>query len=103
MTAWIENVDGVGERRSYLIGIDAVSRQNGGGPEPAEVRMRFAARCVSESSARQVGEAVESLYLCGPSGGGGAAHHVREVVAIALTSIEANRVEPTYRMIEVGI
>jgi hypothetical protein len=46
------------------------------------VRLRVAARTGSEEAAILIGNEVESLYLNGPYGGGGATKSVREVIAV---------------------
>src|SRR5207248_232775 len=58
------------ELRIDLIGCDAlggsvVARR----PEPAEVRLRVAARCASSELAREIGLEVKALWLAGPAGG----------------------------------
>lgn len=89
------------EHRVDLIGHDAVLRgRPGGAVEPAEVRMRFAARCGAAEAARRVTEEVEGLYLCGPSGGGGVACRTREVVATASGLLPSSRVPTTFEMEE---
>ena len=81
LAAWREDI---AEDRGDLVGYDAVSGPVGANvPEPPEIRMRYAARCRSQEAARQVGEEVEALYLCGPSGGGGVSCRVREVIGVA--------------------
>jgi hypothetical protein len=90
------------ETRGELIGLDAIA------PgvtlpdvsEPCEVRMRFAARCTSAEDARRVGEEVESLYLCGPAGGGGVTRQLRQVIAMASTLIPADQVTTRVDMVE---
>ncbi|GAB4513357.1 MAG: DUF1446 domain-containing protein [Roseibium sp.] len=72
------------ETRGDLIGLNAIAPS---APVPAgdppEVRVRFAARCADRATALRVGEEVESLYLCGPAGGGGATKSIREIIGIA--------------------
>jgi hypothetical protein len=80
--------------RRDLIGLDALhgpSRGAGRG-EPYEVRLRVAARTRTRAEADGIGREVEALYPTGPSGGGGAAASVREVLAIASTRIARERV-----------
>lgn len=85
--------DEIDEHRGDLIGYDAVTGlPDAQAPEPPEIRMRYAARCRSREGAQQVAEEVEGLYLCGPSGGGGATTRIREVIGVAsglLTATEA--------------
>lgn len=78
----------VTETRRDLIGFD--SARAGAvpdGPEPREVRLRFAARCADAEAARAVAEEVEALYLNGPAGGGGVTRSLREIVAIGAVLI----------------
>ncbi len=89
------------EHRGELIGWDAVAGPAPRGtPEPPEVRMRYAARCRSRDTAAIVAEEVEGLYLCGPSGGGGATGRVREVVGIASGLLPAGLVETSFTLSE---
>jgi hypothetical protein len=69
---------GIGERLCQFIGSED------------DIRLRYTARCTSADTARMVGEEVESLYLCGPAGGGGVTKSTREIIAIASTLIPAD-------------
>jgi len=72
------------ESRGDLIGLNAIAPfMPAPASDPAEIRMRFAARCADRATALRVGEEVESLYLCGPAGGGGVTKSVREIIGIA--------------------
>jgi hypothetical protein len=72
------------ETRGDLIGLNAIAPGVAASrADPAEIRVRFAARCADRATALRVGEEVESLYLCGPAGGGGATRSVREIIGIA--------------------
>lgn len=51
--------------------------------EPAEVRLRVAARTNQKDQAEAIGREVEALYLNGPAGGGGVRKYVKEVVSVA--------------------
>ena len=76
------------EERSELIGLDAVAPAAArGAADPSEVRLRIAARCADKETAERIGEEVESLYLCGPAGGGGVSRSSREIIAVASTLI----------------
>lgn len=77
------------ELRSELIGVDALHGRAGrpAGTEPAEVRVRIAARTATAAAARKIGAEVEALYTNGPAGGGGAVKSVREVLAIGTTLV----------------
>lgn len=91
----------IDEHRGDLIGYDAVSGPAPDGTaEPREVRMRFAARCRSPETAQRIVEEVESLYLCGPAGGGAAAGRVREIIAIASTLIEREEVRTSVEILQ---
>ncbi|MCA0963114.1 acyclic terpene utilization AtuA family protein [Salipiger bermudensis] len=79
--------DRILELRADLIGLDAVGL--GGTAQPSEVRLRVAARCADQEAAQRVGEEVESLYLCGPAGGGGVSRAQREIIAVASTLLPA--------------
>lgn len=85
--------EGIGEDRGDLIGLNAIAPGVAPGAiAPAEIRMRFAARCRDEATAIRVGQEVESLYLCGPAGGGGVTRTVREIIGIASTLIPCDAV-----------
>lgn len=92
--------EAIAETRAELIGVNSV--WSGGAEEarPAEVRMRYAARCRDLGTARMIGEEVEGLYLTGPAGGGGATRSVREILAIASTLIPLDEVSAQMEMIE---
>ncbi len=91
----------IDEHRGELIGWNAVSGPAPHGtPEPPEVRMRYAARCRTRETAGIVAEEVENLYLCGPSGGGGATGRIREVIGIASGFLDAGRVETRFELLE---
>jgi hypothetical protein len=82
------------ELRCDLIGLnaihgDALSAQH---PEPYEVRLRVTGRTDSLAEAVRIGNEVETLYTCGPSGGGGATRSAREVVAVRSTLLPAAHV-----------
>ncbi|MFL9925216.1 DUF1446 domain-containing protein [Herbaspirillum lusitanum] len=50
--------------------------------EPYEVRARVTGRTASKKEAVRIGNEVETLYTCGPAGGGGASKSTREVIAM---------------------
>jgi len=81
--------------RLDLIGVDALYAA--GTPardvEPAEVRLRVAARTRTMAEAVRIGNEVETLYTNGPAGGGGATRSAREVLAIASTFVPRAWVE----------
>lgn len=88
------------EQRGELIGVNSVWPSTTGGGTPAEVRLRYAARCADAQSAQAIGEEVEGLYLAGPAGGGGVTKDIREILAIASTLMPAAKVETTFEMKE---
>jgi hypothetical protein len=70
------------EVRSDLVGVNAIFDRGQIRHEPDEVRVRIAARAETLAQASLVGNEVESLYTCGPAGGGGATKSARQVVAV---------------------
>lgn len=84
------------EVRYDLVGVNSVNPLHGDRPEPAaeplEVRLRVVGRAGSMREAVRVGNEVETLYTCGPAGGGGATKSAREVVAIRSTLLPAGLV-----------
>ncbi|EKU82755.1 acyclic terpene utilization AtuA family protein [Massilia timonae] len=86
------------EVRYDLIGVNSVNPLQGDslapGAEPLEVRLRVVGRADSMREAVLVGNEVETLYTCGPAGGGGATRSAREVVAIRSTLLPAAQVAP---------
>ena len=62
------------ELRLEIIGVDSVHRGPlvGSGPEPEEARIRVVGRTGSLKDAIRIGNEVETLWLNGPAGGGGA-------------------------------
>lgn len=90
------------DARGELIGLNSVLPTSPVGTRlPAEVRMRYAARCRDAQTAQAIGEEVEGLYLAGPAGGGGVTKGIREVLAIASTLMPSDRVAVTFDMEEV--
>jgi hypothetical protein len=85
------------ELRFDLIGVNAAHRgaAAGTGPEPEEVRIRVTGRTETMSEAVRIGNEVESLWLNGPSGGGGAWKSAREIIAAASTLVPRASVHPT--------
>ncbi|MCY4208704.1 MAG: DUF1446 domain-containing protein [Roseovarius sp.] len=92
---------GILEDRGDLIGIDATCRRASLPlPALADIRVRYAARCRDEATARRIGEEIEALYLCGPAGGGGVFKTVREIVGVASAFISAEHVTVTHEILE---
>ena len=91
----------VSETRGELIGVDAILGNGWSQPcSPREVRVRFVARCATREAAARIGEEVESLYLNGPSGGGGATRSVRQILGVASTLIPEDLVQTRVQMVE---
>jgi hypothetical protein len=90
------------ESRCDLIGQNSVPQSRAAriAVAPHEVRLRFTARCSTFEAAKLVTEEVESLYLCGPAGGGGVSQSVSEVIAIASTLMPAQQTQTNFVMLE---
>ena len=73
--------------RLEIIGIDSLHRGPlvGRGPEPQEARIRVIGRTDSLKDATRIGDEVETLWLNGPAGGGGAWKSARQVIAVVST------------------
>jgi len=84
------------EVRYDLIGVNALhgDRDVPDAAEPREVRLRVIGRTDSLQQAIRIGNEVETLYTCGPAGGGGATRSAREVIAIRSTLLPAAQVSP---------
>ena len=85
------------ELRFDLIGVNAIhgAQLSSEHAEPYEVRLRVTGRTASLKEASRIGNEVETLYTCGPSGGGGATKSAREVVAVRATLVDAALVHAT--------
>ncbi|MGR3809342.1 acyclic terpene utilization AtuA family protein [Jiulongibacter sp. NS-SX5] len=68
--------------RVDFIGQNAIVKGKNFGNDILEVRLRIAAKCNDENTAKRIGEEVEALYTNGPAGGGGVRKQVKEVVGI---------------------
>jgi hypothetical protein len=90
------------ELRLDIIGVDSVHRGAlvGSGPEPQEARIRVIGRTATLADAMRIGNEVETLWLNGPAGGGGAWKSARPVIAAVSTLIPRSEVEAhvTYEM-----
>ena len=90
------------EIRVDLIGITSLYKEKVGYEmskcEPAEVRLRVAARTKDYYNADRVGYEVETLLCCGPASGGGARRTVRDIISLASILIDEKDVktENTY-------
>jgi hypothetical protein len=85
------------ELRLEIIGIDSVHRGPlvGSGHEPAEARIRVVGRADSLEDAVRIGNEVETLWLNGPTGGGGAWKSARQVIATVSTLFPRSEVKTT--------
>jgi hypothetical protein len=85
------------ELRLEIIGIDSVHRGPlvGHQAELAEARIRVVGRTESLSDAVRIGNEVETLWLNGPAGGGGAWKSARQVIATVSTLFPRAEVMPT--------
>jgi len=101
-----ETVAGMGaevdESRYDLHGIDTLV-----GPsfrpadeDPAEVRLRVAARCRDRDVAEELSLEVERLYLEGPAGGGGVTRRIEPALGVFPIYIDADSVNPSVRYLE---
>ena len=90
-----------GQLRTDIVGVDAL-HGDVGGTDPYEARLRVAARCDDEPTAKAVAREVETLYTNGPAGGGGARMESRRLVGIVSTLIDRADVDPTVTVTEVG-
>jgi hypothetical protein len=90
------------ELRLDIIGVDSVHRgaRGGSGREPEEARIRVIGRTGTLKDAMRIGNEVETLWLNGPAGGGGAWKSAREVIAAVSTLIPRAEVKTqvTYEM-----
>ncbi|WP_441258683.1 acyclic terpene utilization AtuA family protein [Bradyrhizobium sp. 521_C7_N1_3] len=94
----------VDELRLEMIGVNAVHRGAFRGEpliEPPDVRIRVAGRTQSIEEAILIGNEVDSLWLNGPAGGGGATKSANEVIAAASILVPRNLVQPsiTYEVV----
>ncbi len=90
------------EIRFDLIGMDSLHGEkiSANAPEPREVRLRVAARTASMADAQVIGEEVETLWVNGPAGGGGARKYTREVLAVLSVLLPRAQVRHTIHYVE---
>jgi Acyclic terpene utilisation family protein AtuA len=83
------------ELRLEIIGIDSLHRGPlvGCCPEPQEARIRVIGRTDSLKDAIRIGDEVETLWLNGPAGGGGAWKSARQVIAVVSTLFPRSEVK----------
>jgi hypothetical protein len=89
------------EVRGELIGVNAIFDHGRILQEPDEVRVRIAARANSLEEAAVVGNEVETLYTCGPAGGGGATKSARQVVAVLSMLLPRELAQPQIHFEEI--
>jgi hypothetical protein len=94
----------VTELRCDLIGANAVGGQAASNSPlaamPAEFRVRVAGRTESLKEAIRVANEVETLYTCGPAGGGGAFKSARELVSVVSTLVARDLIKSTVHIEE---
>jgi hypothetical protein len=85
------------EMRYDLIGVNAIhgAQLSSAANEPYEVRARVTGRTANLREAVRIGNEVETLYTCGPAGGGGATKSAREVIAVLSMLLPRELVAPT--------
>jgi hypothetical protein len=80
----------ISDIRFDLVGVNAlVGVGPAGSPEPAEVRLRVAARCTSVEAAEEISNEIERLYLYGPAGGGGVTRRVEPELSVFPVYVDA--------------
>jgi hypothetical protein len=86
-----------GDIRYDIVGVNAMHRDRlaSCNAEPYEVRIRVAGRTDSLAEAVRIANEVESLYTCGPAGGGGAFKSARDIVAVSSTFLPRDAVHPS--------
>jgi 3-hydroxyisobutyrate dehydrogenase-like beta-hydroxyacid dehydrogenase len=57
------------------------------------VRIRVAGRTETLQEAERIANEVESLYTCGPAGGGGATKLAKDIVAVVSTLLPREKVK----------
>lgn len=84
-----------------LMGINSLHGDNLGiESNPYEVRLRVVGKSNKEELANLVGEEVESLYINGPAGGGGARKFTKEIIGVVSVLLDRNLVNPTLSVLE---
>jgi len=84
------------EMRYDLIGVNAIhgAQLSAAANEPHEVRARVAGRTASMREAVRIGNEVETLYTCGPAGGGGATKSAKEIIAVLSALVPRDLIKP---------
>lgn len=88
--------------RYDLIGVNAMHGEglSALAAEPYEVRARVAGRTDSLKEAMRIANEVESLYTCGPAGGGGATKSAKDIVAVVSTFLPREEVKTSVHLRE---
>jgi len=83
------------EIRYDILGVDAMhgAKLSASSPAPYEVRLRVAGRTETLKEAIRIGNEVETLYTCGPAGGGGATKSAKDIVAVLSTLLPRQQVK----------
>lgn len=86
------------ELRCDLIGVNAIHgpdiAASAAAAEPYEVRARVAGRTSNMRDAVRIGNEVETLYTCGPAGGGGATKSAKEIIAVLSALVPRDLIKP---------
>lgn len=89
------------EVRYDILGVNAMHGESlSGGGEPYEVRIRVAGRAENLKEATRIANEVESLYTCGPAGGGGASKSARDIVAVVSVLLPRDDIHPSVHLEE---
>lgn len=86
------------ELRTDYIGVNSTFRGPASAIDPAEVRLRLAAKTKTRSEAELVAREVQTLYTNGPAGGGGARKHIEEVIGVVSTLLSRERISFNVRL-----
>lgn len=79
--------------RIDLIGMSSLNRTSFKNVKPYEIRVRAAALCQDEKTAKIIGNEVEALYTNGPYGGGGVRKHISECIGVVSTLMSRKLVD----------
>lgn len=90
------------ETRFEMLGVNAMhgDQLTVSAAEPYEVRIRVAGRTDNLQEAQRIANEVETLYTCGPAGGGGATKSARDIVAVLSTLLPRDQVRTAVHMEE---
>lgn len=90
------------ETRFEMLGINAMhgDQLSVSAAEPYEVRIRVAGRTDNLQEAQRIANEVETLYTCGPAGGGGATKSARDIVAVLSTLLPRDQIRTAVHMEE---